>query len=216
MKWTSFSILAAFLITSNVVVHANLDSSSLRQFTNPPSEVNDVLGRIQPTQLPFLTEVGQQEVVRRLGGLQDKARREAMDLNPLANGQIPSSLPSGIPGSSSVPSPTPSSGTSVATSTPTGASSRPQLGTIDPLGAGITALTTQATIDQQSDIATLTTGNAREITAFTQYYESTFDKVQQLSSTYVQLKLSFEQYGQVVDAMLAKLPATVPSCVKVP
>lgn len=220
---------------TNVLVHAqNFNPSSLSQFTNPPPAVGQALDRIQTSQLARLPSAAQRAAAGRVGAVQDDIRQRALNANPIANGQLPttpalpSSLPntsalrdtvgSQVPGSSLPPSgnvsgqaaTSPSSGSSSTSSSPA------QRGTIDPLGASVGYISAQDELARQSDIATLTSNNAREIRFFTQYYEGTYAKVEQLSAAYMQLKNIFSLYEDELDAMLAKLPATVSSCVKVP
>jgi len=221
MKWRSYLILAGFLISGNFLAQANVDRSAIQQYTQPPAEVNQLLSRLKPEQLARLPGPARDEATRRLTALQDEARQELASRNPIANGQIPTSLPTSTPTAlssaiTSTASPTDSGQRPGNSTTPAATPPTSQLGNIDPLGAIATAIGGIGTTNTGNDIANLTTGNAREITAFREYYENTYDKVDLLNTAYTQLKSVLSLYESKLDDMLNKLPATVNSCTRVP
>lgn len=226
MKWSSFFILCSFLLATNVMVSAQGTSSSalnnsIDRYTQPPQEVTNLLGSLGSEQLAKLPEPVRNEAVRRRGAAIDALRAEALSLNPITNGSFPTSVPSSLPPSlsptissaSPVSRPTdtaPSAGTTNTTSAP----QTRNLGGTDPLQSITNYLNISNELAKQTDLNTLDLATKREVQQWKDYYGTTYDRVMELKDNYSQIKNIFAQYREELDAMVAKLPATIPNCTR--
>lgn len=211
MRWTSFSLIAGFLLATNVLVNASVDISSLpqsSQFTDLPAAARELLNnQINPAAFSRLPQSAQYEASRRLEGALAEARSTAYNQSPIANGAIPTG------NSSSVPIPNTSQRSSNTISTPTTTS--PSQGTIDPLGSSLAYINTNGEQSALADYTTLRLANQKELQLWKRYNDEMYDQIKLLDRSYAQLKTTVNIFkSRLQEAMLDKLPATIPNCVK--
>ena len=207
MKWTSFSLIAGFLFATNVLVNTSVDAQS-SQFTDLPPAASEALNGINPQAFSRLPGSAQQEATRRLNAALAEARATAYNQNPVSNGTIPTGNISSVPNQNSrSQSLTPSSTTATTPS--------PQQGTIDPLGSSLSFISTDGEQSALADYTTLRLANQKELQLWKQYNDEMYDQIKLLDRSYLQLKITLDVFkSRLKEAMLDKLPATIPNCVK--
>lgn len=211
MRWLTFLTLASFLFVTNIAVNAQVNPSALSQqipnFQVPTEAINETLAGINPSAFARLPTAAQSELSRRQNAAIDAASTSALRSNPITTGALP------LPNNSTLPFPT--SSPSSPSSSSTARNSTSQAGTIDPLSAGMSYVQTQDATYAQLDTATLDTANKRELHLWKSYTENIYDQLNSLKLSYLQTKYALQVFNSRLDAaMLNKLPATIPNCVK--
>lgn len=232
MKWTSFSILVAFLIFTNSLVRADVvptlpATPDLSQYSGLPSGVTDLLNQVRPDQFAHLPASAQQQLAYQRDQAITAAREKAAALSPVANGQIPTlpgvstlpSLPSSasslVPGNNStlpIPGSSLPASSSFPAANPAPSTTNPSAARIDPLAAINSAMTMSNTIAQQSDYSSQDIAVKAGIHEWTSYYGSTAEKLDEVKAKYQQLKEAFTDIKQELQSMAAKMPILIPNC----
>lgn len=207
MKWTSFTIFAAFLLFTSTLVKAETPAlpngamPDISTYSALPAGVTDVLSRTKPDQLSLLPLKAQQEAAR----LQAKAiaslREEVASRSPVAGGQVPSLSSPSSPASSST-----TSNSALRTSNSP---------TYDPLGAINTSMTLTNSQASLSDYSTQDIAVKSGIREWVSYYDTTADNLDEAKLKYQQVKSAFTEIKQELQRMAAKMPVLIPNCTKV-